>query len=125
MALDFKDTIEHLYELKVRKSDKDAELKEINKEIDAIEFKLIEMMDEQGLDKVKSLHGTASLKVEMYPQIKDMESFVRWCADNGKADMLQKRVSKGSFDEFYKDTAEYPEGVDTYTKKSINFRKAK
>ena len=125
MALDFGVKIEELYDLRVRKEELTSQLSEVNKSIDSLEYGLIELLEEAGLDKARSNHGTATLKVELYPQIKDHETFVKWCVDNGKTDMLQKRVSTTSFKEYFNQNNMYPDGVDAYNKKSISFRKAK
>jgi predicted nucleic acid-binding Zn-ribbon protein len=115
-------------------SDKLAELKtqmdginerksDLQKEIDALEFQIITRMDESGVDRISSSNGTATLKVEMYPQVENMEELVQWCADNGRADMIQKRISSTAFKDFFDETNEYPDGVKTYEKKSILFRR--
>lgn len=92
-------------------------------EYDDQEYLLIQAMQEAGMTTCGISNCTASLKLEKYPKIDDMENFVQWCADNGQAGMLQKRVSKAVFDEFFNLNGEYPEGIDTYDKLTLGLRK--
>ena len=119
------DLINRLYELRQEKDSIAASLSEMNKEIDSIEFEILKDMETSGLDKMSTPAGTVTRKVELYPQVEDLSSLVQWAAENGRPEILQKRVSKAVFDEIYKDTGEYPGGINTYNKETLSFRKAR
>lgn len=96
---------------------------EEQKRFDEIEYLMITKMEEAGLSSAGISKCTFSLKVEPYPQVKDMALFVKWAADNDKPEMIQKRVSSAVFREYFEQTNELPDGVDTYEKKTLGMRK--
>lgn len=101
----------------------EAEKTEVQKVFDEIEYVMITKMESAGLSSAGIARCTFSLKVEPYPQIKDMAQFVKWAADNDKPEMLQKRVSSAVFREYFEQTNELPDGVDTYEKRTLGMRK--
>lgn len=115
--------IDKLYELRGQKAEIQAQLKEVQADIDKLEWEIIENMQSVGIDKTATNKATVSVKAEMYPQVKDMNAFVEWCAKTGRAEMIQKRVSSGVFKEYFEQTGEYPDGVDTYNRIKLSFRK--
>lgn len=115
--------VDILAALRLAKEEAERKVKDINEEISKIEYEIISAMEEQGTDRVSNSSGTVSLKVEMYPQVEDMESLVNWCAENNRPDMIQKRVSSTAFKEYFEEMNEFPDGIKTYEKKSLGFRK--
>ena len=80
-------------------------------------------MQDAGLSAAGISRCTFSLRAEMYPQVKDLDQFVRWAADNNKTEMLQRRVSAAVFREHFEETHEMPDGLDTYEKVTLGMRK--
>ena len=117
--------LDKLRELKIAKSELKAKENETNAEIDKIEYELINDMEEVGVDQVRSSAGTASLKAEMYPSVESIGDLVNWAYETGTPEILQRRISKSVFDEYFEKNGLYPDGVSVYLKKSINFRKNK
>lgn len=117
--------IEQLYNLRAAKDQLNAKLSDINKDIDSLEFEIITSMEDAGIEKTTTPFGTATRKVDLYPQIKDKRAFVQWMADNDKAEMIQSRVSKAVFDEYFTQEGAYPDGVDTYNKQTLSFRRSR
>ena len=114
-----------LFELREKKAEVNAVLSEINKDIEDLEYRIGQEMESTGLDKMSVAEGTVSRTVKLYPKIEDMETFIKWCADNDRTDMIQKRVNEGSFREFFEQNNMYPEGLDAYEKSSLNVRRAR
>ena len=114
-----------LFELRARKDDLNSMLADVNKEIDQAEYSLIEAMEGDGLTQLRTDGGLISKKVELYPQVEELDSLVKWAYENNKPEILQRRVSKGVFDEWLDKTGEFPDGIKTYEKKTLNYRKAK
>ena len=121
--MQIEERIKKLFMLRGEIAEVNARKSELQREYDEEEYLLIQDMETAGLSKGGTEDGTVSIKVESYPKIEDMNAFVQWCADNGKAEMLQKRVSKASFDEYFKLENEFPDGVDTYDKTVVSLRK--
>lgn len=101
----------------------EAEKTAVQKTFDEIEYVMITKLEEAGLTSAGIDQCTFSLKVEPYPQVKDMALFVKWAADNDKPEMLQKRVSSAVFKEYFEQSNEMPDGLDTYEKKTLGMRK--
>lgn len=101
----------------------DAQKVAVQTEFDEVEYLMITKLQEAGLSSAGITRCTFSLKQEMYPQVKDLHALVQWAADNDKSEMLQKRVSAAVFREYYEQTNELPEGLDTYDKLTLSMRK--
>lgn len=108
---------------------KKQEMKRINDEksalqaeIDKAEYELIQAMQDNAIHTVGNAHCTCSVKAAMYPNIKDMAGFAKWCVDNGRTEMIQKRVSSAVFREYVEEANMLPDGVETYERLTINMR---
>lgn len=112
-----------LFDLREGIRDLDAQKSKLQKEFDEIEYNMIQKMQDAGLSNAGISRCTFTLKSEMYPQVKDIDAFVKWAADNDKAEMLQKRVSAAVFREYFESTNEMPDGVDTYDKLTLGMRR--
>lgn len=118
-------SIKYLKELKDMKDKKNEELKAINKEIEMYERELIEKMELEGVDKVSIAGvGTAYVTTKDYPQVVDMETFVKWCYENNRTDMLQKRITATAYNQFVSEENIMPEGTDVFQKTTLNFRRS-
>src|SRR5699024_962939 len=97
----YKDDIVYLRQLKDNKDRKNEELKAINAEIEQCERRIIEQMELDGLDtlSIRGI-GTAFITTKDYPQVTDMEAFVKWCYENNRTDMIQKRVSSTAYNQY-------------------------
>lgn len=114
-----------LFTLRRRKDELNSLLKEVNKEISALEYKIINSMDDTGIDKLSVSEGTISKRVELYPKIEDKEAFINWAVENGYVGMIQGQVNRAVFREFFNETNEYPDGVDAYEKPVLSVRRSR
>jgi hypothetical protein len=121
--MNIEERIDKLFELRESISALKQEESALQEEYDREEYALIEDMQSAGLSRGGTDRGTVSIKMEKYPQVVDMESFVNWCANNGRPDMIQKRVSTTSFKEYFEQKNEYPDGLDTYDRVKVSLRK--
>lgn len=121
--MNIEERIDKLFELRENISALKQEESALQEEYDREEYALIEDMQAAGLSRGGTDRGTVSIKMEKYPQVVDMESFVNWCANNGRPDMIQKRVSTTSFKEYFEQKNEYPDGLDTYDRVKVSLRK--
>lgn len=120
----YKNLVTELRNLKEQKEKKNEEIKAINSSITQVENMLISELQTDGLDTIKvSGIGTVYITTTDYPQVTDMDSFVKWCAENNRADMIQKRVSSTAFKQYVEEFNEYPDGVDSYVKETVNLRR--
>lgn len=120
----YKNDIEYLRKLKDTKDKKNEELKAINTEIEMLERSIIERMELDGVDKVSIRGiGTASVSIKNYPQVEDMDTFVKWCYENNRVDMLQKRISSTAYNQFVEEENKMPDGTTVYQKSTLGFRR--
>lgn len=121
----YKDRIEYLRKLKDNKERLNEQLKAINTEIEQYEREIIDEMETDGVDKVSITGvGTASVTVKDYPQVEDMDAFVAWCYENGRSDMIQKRVSSTAYNQYVQEENLLPDGTKVYTKSTLSFRRS-
>lgn len=120
----YKDDIVYLRQLKDNKDRKNEELKAINAEIEQCERRIIEQMELDGLDtlSIRGI-GTAFVTTKDYPQVTDMEAFVKWCYENNRTDMIQKRVSSTAYNQYVQAENIMPDGTDVFQKSTLNFRR--
>lgn len=120
----YKDDIVYLRQLKDNKDRKNEELKAINTEIEQCERRIIEQMELDGLDTLSIRGvGTAFVTTKDYPQVTDMEAFVKWCYENNRTDMIQKRVSSTAYNQYVQAENIMPDGTDVFQKSTLNFRR--
>lgn len=115
--------IDRMVELRGVKEDLEAELRDVKKEIEEIEYLMIEEMDRLGLDSVKNDKATLTKKVEMYPSVVDLAALIKAAYEHNKPELLQRRVGKAAFEDFFDEFNEYPPGVDVYQKSKLNMRR--
>lgn len=117
------DMINRMVELQGQKGEVEAELKEIKEQIEQTQQEILEFMEGVGLDSVKNDKATLTRSVDMYPNVTDMEAFVKAAYETNMPGLLQKRVSKGAFEEYFEMYGEYPPGTDSYLKTKLNMRR--
>lgn len=127
--MDFKhltagEKVELLFELREKKEELSKELTEFNKKIDALSFEVLQDMEDSGLNRIAVGAGSVTRNVKLYPKIENFEAFMRWCVENERFDMLQKRANAAPFREFYETNNEYPDGLDAYEKATLNVRRS-
>lgn len=121
----YKAEIEYLRKLKDEKDRKMEELKALNAEIEQQERNLIDRLELDGLDTVSIRGiGTAFITTKDYPQVEDMESFVKWCYENNRIDMIQKRISSTAYNQYVQEENIMPEGTKVFQKATLNFRRS-
>lgn len=115
-----------LYELRAQKEELSEQVKGINTEIDRLEGRLVEMMDEQGIEKASCDLGSLTRKVELYPTVTDKEAFVEFAfSEAHDLGLMVVSANRAAFKAYFETTGEYPDGVDAHIRASINYRRAK
>ena len=127
---------EFLSHLKDNKSQVEEELKQIKKQIENQEKKLIDMMVESELQNFKGKNGiTYSLKTTVIPNVlaENKVALVETLKENGYAALVKEEVNAQTFKSFVKEqgwetTEELPEYlqniVSLYEKTTIGTRRA-
>ncbi len=107
--------------LKKAYEDEDGVLKV---KMERLETWLMETMQQTGTTQLGSAHGTAYMQTQYKASCGDWPSFWQWIADNGRFDMLEKRVSSKTVNEFIEETGDAPPGVNVASELKVVVRRA-
>ena len=105
-----------------------AELKGLKENKDSLSRQIQQEMEEAGIDSVKNNEAglTLSVKDELVPSY-DPEHFdgiFRWCADTGRHDFIQRRMSGAKVREFVENGGELPVGLTLTPITKVAFRRS-
>ena len=97
--------IEHLVPIAgavaARKKELNDLLKEVNKELNELNFYILKKMNErdQTQGKYGNIAVSVSSQIQPQPNPEKWEEIYQWAVDNGRTDMLMKRVNAAPFRE--------------------------
>ena len=104
-----------------------AELKGLKENKEHLSRQIQQEMEEAGIDSVKNNEAglTLSVKDELVPSY-DPEHFdeiFRWCANTGRHDFIQRRMSGAKVREFVENGGELPVGLTLTPMTKVAFRR--
>ena len=117
--------VEQMFELRKEKEAIKQREREINKLLDELSMKAIQMMETQGIDSLRVPSGTVTRSVALYPSVADKQAFINFCVANDRPDLMVVSANRGTFKEYFEQYNEYPDGLDAYEKATLNFRRAR
>jgi len=99
--------------------------RELKAQLEDIQFEILNISDELGVDSLKTEFGTAYRSVKTSYRILDWEAYLEWAEQHGALHTLQKRVTKSAVDEVVNEDldGDLPPGLDLYSEVTINIRK--
>lgn len=115
---------ELIQQIRQVRDEKDAlaeTIKTLNEKKTYLEELLVGKLQGEGLQKASSEHGTASIKDEINPSIKDWDAALAFILD-GHRDLLKKDIKGGAYRALLEDGVEVP-GVESFTKTKLSFRR--
>lgn len=107
--------------LKKAYDDEDAILKG---KMEKLETWLMSQMQSTGATQLGSPHGTAYQQTVFKGNCSDWPSFWNWLAENGRFDMMEKRVSVKSIQEYYQESGIMPPGINVMPELRVIIRKS-
>ena len=118
--------LQDLKDMRAKKRDLEAQVKETNEEIGQMVADLVEYMEntDQLSVKIAGL-GTCSLTSTKHYSIEDPVSFEKWMTDQGEMDMVMAvhaRKVHGYYKEKLELNEELPPGIKTFIKNNITIR---
>lgn len=121
---------EKFFTLRDRKDTINAELKDINSQLDDIEKELVVVMENENLQNFKDdRFGTLYLREEVYARVESEDKFFPWLRDRGMADVIKYTVHAKTLSGIVKELNEkgesVPEGVVAQFITKLGYRKAK
>ncbi len=105
-----------------------AQLKGLKENKEHLSRQIQQEMEEAGIDSVKNNEAglTLSVKDELVPSY-DPEHFdeiFRWCANTGRHDFIQRRMSGAKVREFVENGGELPVGLTLTPMTKVAFRRS-
>ena len=105
-----------------------AQLKGLKENKEHLSRQIQQEMEEAGIDSVKNNESglTLSVKDELVPSY-DPEHFdeiFRWCANTGRHDFIQRRMSGAKVREFVENGGELPVGLTLTPMTKVAFRRS-
>lgn len=117
------DLIAKLVDIREEKRKIKAREKELNDEWRTLELEALIRLDDQGMDKASTKRGTISIGENVLPQVVDWDAFGEHIIQNDALFLLQRRPAAAAYRELLESGETVP-GVEPYTQRSINLRKA-
>lgn len=113
-------------ELQDRKDELQAQLKEVNKDIEEAEHQIGEYMAAESLDKLSANGITLYYKDKARARYEPEKwgELVAWAVRVGRTDLVQRRLSDAKVLELMDSGQEMPDGLTVEFYKSLEFRRS-
>ena len=110
-----------------RKKELDAQLKEVKSDLEILNFHILKKLKEEDQTNGKYGDFTVSIssQIQPKPDPEKWEEIYQWAVNNGRTDMLMKRINAAPFREALEsEDIENPPSdlIGTYTRETINLR---
>ena len=123
-------TLDHLVSVDRKMT---AKMSELQKELDAVEadretvrLTIADMMKEQGVESVRTKHGTVTRVLKERYWTSDWAIFHQYILEHGAIDLLEKRISLTNMREWLDNHRDdYPPALNVDRRFSISITKAK
>ena len=102
----------------------DASVEDITTAMTRCEIVILEELNTQKVESVRTAHGTAYKSVSTSVTTADGEMFMKFCVDNDRLDLLEKRPNKTAVEEYKAANDDLPPGINYRQAVSLNVRRA-
>lgn len=106
------------------KAEYDAKVSKIDKTLDTIEAKLLEVFEQTGMDSVRTANGTAYTTVRTSASVADREVFINYVKSHDEWPLLEVRASKTGIEQFKEMNQDLPPGVNWREERVVNIRRS-
>ena len=114
--------ISKLGDFRTEKKRLEYEAREVGKHVTAMEYEIMDAMDDQQITESKNISGQkVTLGEAVYPQVDDWDAFHTWILENNYLHFLEKRPAVLAYREALGQGIAVP-GVLPFTKRKITFK---
>ena len=107
------------------KAEYDAAVAPVQKKMDTLEAKLLDVFNRTGMDSVKTEHGTAYSTTRSSARVSDRDAFMEFVKAHEEWSLLEVRASKSAVDQFRSaNDNELPPGVNLREERVVNIRRS-
>jgi hypothetical protein len=108
-----------------RKKQMEAEIADLDQQLDAVEQELLEICKTTGQDGGKTQHGSFTRAVKTRYWTSDWDSMYKFIREHDAPDLLERRIAQGNFAQFIQENPDkMPAGVNIESKYSITVRRS-
>ena len=115
------DMVEELHQLRAKIRNDEQNLKDLKKSFDEKQWKVITIMEEQGLENASSQSATVFVAKDVLPTVKDWEALTQYIKDNDAHELFQKRITQNAWKDIIATGQEVP-GVESFEQTKLNMR---
>jgi hypothetical protein len=107
-------------ELKRQFEAADDELKEKQRKCQVY---LLQQMESVGSNQLKGEQGIAFRQINQKFSLSDWPAYWQYCVDNGRSDMVQKRIGEKAVKDLLEESGALPPGVSVYQEYEVVVRR--
>jgi hypothetical protein len=109
----------------IKQKQMEAEIKDLDDQLDAVAQELLEICKATGQDGGKTPHGSFTRSVKSRYWTSDWDSMYKFIREHDVPEILERRIHQGNFVDFLKENPDLmPAGVNVESKYSITVRRA-
>lgn len=115
--------IDSLSELRASKKGLESQLKDVEKDISAVEGDIIKAMDAEGVLETKSAVAKVAISESVYPHVEQWDQFAAFILENRYLHLLERRPAVLAYRELLSLGKPVP-GVLPFTKRKLSYKEA-
>jgi hypothetical protein len=109
----------------IKRKQMEADLAELEAQLDAVEQELLEICKATGQDGGKTTYGSFTRSVKTRYWTSDWDSMYKFIREHDVPEILERRIHQGNFVDFVTDNPDLmPAGVNVESKYSITVRRS-
>jgi enamine deaminase RidA (YjgF/YER057c/UK114 family) len=109
----------------IKKKQMEAEIADLDQQLDAVEQELLEICKTTGQDGGKTQFGSFTRAVKTRYWTSDWDSMYKFIREHDAPDLLERRIAQGNFSQFIQENPDkMPAGVNVESKYSITVRRS-
>ena len=109
----------------IKKKQMEAEIAELETQLDAVEQELLELCKATGQDGGKTTFGSFTRSVKTRYWTSDWDSMYKFIREHDAPEILERRIAQNNFAQLIKESPDLmPAGVNVESKYSITVRRA-
>lgn len=105
------------------KAEYDAKVTPVDEKMAKIEAKLLEVMDQTGMESVKTDAGTAYKSTRTTVSVADRDAFMEFIKDGDHWSMMEVRAAKTAVEQYKAANDELPPGLNWRAEVVVNIRR--
>ena len=109
----------------IKKKQMEAEIADLEQQLDAVEQELLEICKATGQDGGKTQYGSFTRSVKTRYWTSDWDSMYKFIREHDAPDLLERRIAQSNFSQFIQENPDkMPAGVNIESKYSITVRRS-